>query len=311
MNEFELIDSLLKNLNFNRKEVIVKPGDDTSVIKLNNDFLFFTTDSLVEDVHFSFNWNIDKKVLFQSIGWKSIAVNVSDIYAMGGVPLTALVSLFIPHKFNYIGFLDILYEGMNRACKRYNLEISGGNISRTYDKFIVSVAMLGIKGRGIFTRNSAKENEYIYVQKYIGDSSAGLFLLKENKKEIPERFINSLLFPEPEPVPEGINVNSAIDISDGFIGDLMHILKQSGKGAEIYIEKIPASEELKEYFPDTYKDFVLYGGEDYKIIFTSQDLIDTPNTVRIGVITPHKTEILLVDKSIKIKIKQTQGFTHF
>ena len=299
MNEFDLITKLTSGIQYKDKNIIKGVGDDAAVIKFNNkEYLLFTTDSLVENVHFKTSWQIKKEKIYYFIGWKALTVNISDILAMGGTPPYSLVSLYLPKKFN-TSYIEQIYNGLNDASVKYKVELIGGNISRS-SKLIIGITLIGkVKKNNLLLRSTAKAGDYIYTEKNVGYSAEGLKALLKGQVKLTPKILSHL---KPEP---GINWNKlfkykitgAIDISDGFLADLNHILKQSKKGAEIFIDKIKNS------------DYFLYGGEDYKIIFTSPDNIKEENIIKIGRITENE-EIFLITKNSRIKIQNIKGFSH-
>jgi len=315
MNEFQLIKDLTKNFKkYQNKNIIKGIGDDTAVFQHSNKnkYLLYTTDSLVENIHFKINYPLNKKKLFSALGWKLLAINVSDIFSMQGRPLYALISLFIPKNF-VINQLHYIYYGLKKCANYYSVEIVGGNISKTNKNLILSLSLIGeVEKTKMSLREGAKNEDYIYIEKNIGCSKAGLELLKKGK--IKDKF---LIFSHLRPTPEYIwdklrnfKITSSIDISDGLIGDLNHILESSKKGAEIFISAIPVNKKLQTLFPDKYLDFILYGGEDYKMLFTSPDEIKVKNIYKIGKIIDTQN-IFLVRKNKKIIIQKKIAYSHF
>lgn len=313
MNEFQLIHYLTKQLNKKNKNIIKNIGDDAAVVSIKRDkCLLLTSDSLVENIHFK-NYKISKKRFWYTLGWKSLAVNISDIYAMGGDPAFALVSLHVPETIHHKS-LKIFYSGLNDCSCKYNVRIVGGNISKSNNDFIITVSLTGeVDKKHLLLRENAKAGDYIYVQKGVGLSCAGLFLLKQGYRKINNMLLSHLM-PCPlinwKNIQKKYKINSAIDISDGLIGDLNHILTSSKKGADIFIENFSVEEELRRNFPDKFLEFILYGGEDYKILFTSPDKIKEKNIILIGRIIK-KRGLTLVYKDKKIKLKNPKGFVHF
>lgn len=314
MDEFQLIRYLTNSLGKPGKDVVHGIGDDCAVLPYSSEkFLLFTTDSLVENIHFKLNWLQGRKKIFYFLGWKSIAVNVSDILAMAGTPTHALVSLHTPSRIN-TPELKILYQGIKDCARNYGLHIVGGNTARTSADLILSVSMLGLVDRsGLLLRSTARVNDRIYIQKGVGESSAGLYLLNNHYSDL-HPLILSHLKPEPDinwkKLRSRYTIHSAIDISDGLIGDLSHILQASDLGCELYPEKILASPSLKNLFPAQYLQHILHGGEDYKILFTSRDRIMEKEFVCIGRIIKEK-EMFLVRNRERTRIKNKSGFTHF
>ncbi len=303
MNEFELINYLTHNIKYNDKNILVGIGDDAAVIKYNQKkYLLYTTDSLVENIHFNLKWKINKKKLLYFIGWKAVASNVSDILAMGGIPKYILISLNIPEHLK-TQEIKIVYKGLMECANNYNISNIGGNITKS-EKFIISITLIGeVLKKNLLLRSSAFAGDYIYTEEGVGKSAKGFYKLINGAKKIDNDILYHL-----KPTPSikwnkllnKYKINSAIDISDGFIADLNHILEKSKKGAEIYIDNIP-SDEVENF---------LYGGEDYKIIFTSPDDIYEKGIIKIGKIIKNK-KIYLIKENKKIILKKIKGFRHF
>ncbi len=300
MDEFNLIKILTSKIKYKNKDIIVGVGDDSAVINFNKkEYLLYTTDSLVEDVHFKLSWNIEKTKLYYFLGWKAIAVNISDIFAMRGIPLYALVSLYIPKNFSE-NELKLIYKGVYAALKFYNAELIGGNVSGNRDKLIIGVTLTGkVNKKKLLLRSTAETGDYIYVEKGVGDSAEGLKLLMKKEFRLNKKILAHL-----KPTPtinwaefNNKKINSAIDISDGFLADLNHILQQSKKGAELFFEK------------DIFTKYFLYGGEDYKIIFASPDIINNRKILCVGKIINTK-KIYFIKNKKKHELKNIQGFKH-
>ncbi|MBU1078378.1 MAG: thiamine-phosphate kinase [Spirochaetes bacterium] len=316
MNEFQLISYLTEGLKKDRKNLIKGIGDDAAVLHCDDDKeVLWTTDSLVENIHFRLDYKISREKLWYYLGWKALAINVSDIYSMGGEPKAALVSLHIPRRI-LPRWLKIFYKGLNDCSRKYNVIIVGGNISSSLSDCVISVSMIGLVRKGdLLLRENAKAGDHIYVQKGLGRARAGLERLQNGCKKIDE-LVLSHLRPTPsfswKPVRKRYRINAVIDISDGFLNDLDHILKSSNKGALINISDLPGDADLERFFPKERLEFQLHGGEDYGVILTSPDLIKDKNLYPVGRIT-HKRGLLLdfKDKKVRISNKDLRGYNHF
>lgn len=315
MNEFQLIKYLTDWVNKNQEGVIKSIGDDTAVLEYNkNNFLIITTDSLIEGTHFKFSWKIPIKNILYSIGFKAVAINISDIYAMAGSPKYFLVSISAPKNFP-VNYLKMIYNGIKSASKYYNVELIGGNTTSNSKIFFIDVTMLGIVNKNnVLYRNNARTGDFIYINGELGNSRMGLELLNRNSNSFKNKFVKSFLLPHPfinwSEIFKIAKVNSAIDVSDGFVADLNHILNDSLKGAEIYLDYLPVDNELKKIKNKKWQDFALYGGEDYKIIFTSPDEIKLNNIYKIGKILNNR-KIYLVSDGEKKEVKNVKGYMHF
>jgi thiamine-monophosphate kinase len=244
-------------------------GDDAAVVGDQ----IITTDMLVEDVDFT------RAIPLRFIGRKSLAVNLSDIAAMGARPAHAVVAIGLPDWARER--VDELLVAMGEAAKHWRVEIVGGDFSRS-DKLVISVAMVGIIEPRPLLRGGAKAGDRIYVSRPIGGSAAGLALLQqgwsdEGKTFAQREFANSAIARQIDPEPEidlGLalakipEVTACIDISDGLSTDLHHLCDASHCGAEIERERIPIFPGLLESGLRA-QDAVLNGGEEYALLFTS------------------------------------------
>jgi thiamine-monophosphate kinase len=275
IGEFGFIESIKKECITTLKDIIKGIGDDCAVFgPYSGRVLLFTTDMLVEDIHF-----LKAKITPYQLGWKTIAVNLSDIAAMGGRPLFLLISLAIPAEMN-IELIQDFYKGMKDICEHYEVNILGGDTVASPDKLVISVSLIGdAKENEVLYRSGARPGDSIYVTGNIGDSSAGLKILKNEispPKSIASHFIK--LHNEPKPLIKTGRIIAAsrlasamIDLSDGLLSDLGHICKESGVGAMLFKKKIPISSELKllasrvKFNPI---DLAFSGGEDYLLLLT-------------------------------------------
>ena len=294
IGEFGLIDRIRRRFPLAKKPLLIGIGDDSAAVrpKKNMDILL-TTDLLIEDIHFDLNYTS-----FQQLGYKSLAVNISDIAAMGGIPRFLVVSLALPGGLD-IKDIDSLYKGIGVLAKKFGILLIGGDISASKRGIFISITLLGeIEHGAAVTRSGARPGDTIMVTGTLGDSSAGLEILgKGEEKDNGYKFlIKRHLLPIPR-VDEGRVLStgrlatSMIDISDGLISDLSHILKESGVGAELYPDKIPISTPLRSYSSGKKVSplkFALSGGEDYELLFTSskksaQKIISSPLLKKTGI----------------------------
>ncbi|RJP73828.1 MAG: thiamine-phosphate kinase [Candidatus Abyssobacteria bacterium SURF_17] len=273
--EFDLIKLLTDGLSYT-PQTIVGVGDDCAVYEISKGkYLLATCDMLIEDVHFT-----RKTASAFLIGCKAIACSLSDIAAMGGHPLFALISLGLPET-TPEEFATDLYVGIRSMCRDHQVALIGGDTVRSPDKVVIDVSMLGDCPKGKFIlRSGAKSGDAIVVTGYLGDSAAGLDLLNkkvsESDSERRSELVQAHLAPEPRCQPgiflaENFDVHAMIDVSDGLAGDLGHICEQSKLGARIHADKIPVSDTLKEFCRAARLDPLAYavtGGEDYELLFT-------------------------------------------
>jgi thiamine-monophosphate kinase len=320
----ELIAGLIKT-----KNVITSPfaqnliagiGDDAAVWKCSGAIQFTTTDCLTENIHFNTRYTG-----WEDLGYKSMAINLSDIAAMGGDPLYALISLSIPGSME-IENIESLYGGMIASANKYNVQIVGGNISAS-EAIIINVTVQGhSETRAFLSRSAAKPGDKIAITGYTGLSAAGLKLLKNGTVSDPETLktlTNAHLKPEPR-IAEGktlvkFGVKTAIDISDGLISDLRHICEASGVSAIISKDTVPIHPALAKFFPTECEQLALSGGEDYELLFTAdssvinklKEEIEIPVTIIGEIKEGPSTKITVVDKSGKEQAVSHTGWDHF
>jgi thiamine-monophosphate kinase len=270
--------------------------------------------------------DIDFKLAFTSgfyLGRKSLAVNLSDIAAMGGEPRFALLGLALSSKIDS-KWIDDFLAGFKSMCKDYEINLVGGDISRA-NKIFISVSVLGDSER-IIERKGARPGDLIFVTGYLGDASYGLRLLKKGIKLENREYLNFLkAFLDPTPQVElGKKLNSKklatsmIDISDGLSTDLFNICTASKVGAKIYQEKIPLSDELLSEpirTGDKYK-FALHGGEDFQLLFTvpssrKKEIDELPEKVTcIGYITKKDEGVKIINLRGKEVPLLKKGYEH-
>lgn len=275
MGEFELIRLLTDGLTYDSRTV-VGVGDDCTVYEIaKGRYLLATCDMLIEDVHFT-----RKTASAFLIGCKAIACSLSDIAAMGGRPLFALVSVGLPSS-TPTEFAQDLYVGIRSMCRDHGLTLAGGDTVRSPDKLVIDVFMTGeCPSAKYVLRSGAKAGDAIVVTGFLGDSAAGLDLLSgkaaEPDAERRSTLAEAHLAPEPRCeqgayLCENFDIRSMIDISDGLAGDLAHICESSRLGARIQAGSIPLSKALREFCRNAGRDplkYALGGGEDYELLFT-------------------------------------------
>lgn len=309
VGEFKLIEKIRMMIK-RGKGVVVGIGDDAAVLDFEGRKLLATCDMLVEGVHFI------PSIEPEDLGWKALAVSLSDISAMGGEPLFALLSLSLPPSLEE-EWLERFLKGWEEISEIFDVFLVGGNISEGREIAIDSI-VLGEVATPVL-RSEAREGDGIFVTGCLGDSAAGLYCLKRGITDYPA-LLKKHLRPLPR-VNEGErlgstkSIHSMIDISDGFIGDLARICEGSGKGAVIFAEKIPLSPDLLTFcqeFALPPLEFALFGGEDYELLFTadadfSQEL-GFP-IYRVGEIREGR-ELVLLEHGKEKRIEK-RGFEHF
>jgi thiamine-monophosphate kinase len=275
IGEFGLIDYLEKMVTeakVNRispDEPIIGMGDDAAAWRCDSSIQLATVDTMVENVHFS-----PGTTTWKELGWKSLAINLSDIAAMGGVPKYALIALALPGD-TQVEAVTRIYEGIIELAQRSIVAIVGGNISRA-PEISITITVLGASVNSkVLRRSTAVPGDVIAVTGYPGSAGAGREMLMQHlsfKSKAATYLREAFLHPIPR-ITEGqllVNqgITTAIDISDGIISDLRHICKASRVSARVDIGRLPVHETVRENFGDRAQELALTGGEDYELLFT-------------------------------------------
>ena len=284
LGEFGLIEHLTKNIELQNASSIVGVGDDAAVIDHFGKQTVITSDMLVEGVHFDLMYTPLKH-----LGYKSVIVNLSDIYAMNATPTQIILNIAISNRFS-IEALDEFYNGVYTACEKYGVDLIGGDTSSSQKGFIISVTAIGeVSPDKYVKRNTAKKGDLVCVSGDLGGAYIGLLFLEREKKiylenpniqpdlESESYVIGRLLKPEARKdiieffEKENITPTSMMDISDGLSSEILHISNQSDLGCVIYEERLPIAEEMKSAaykFQIDPTACALSGGEDYELLFT-------------------------------------------
>jgi len=295
-------------------------GDDAAAWQGGDYAQLATTDTLVQGTHFDLNLTT-----WRELGWKALAVNLSDIAAMGGIPEYALLSLSLPGDLEVEAVTDFL-QGVVELADRFQVAIAGGNLASA-PNVVITLTVIGCsKDNRILMRSAAAPGEQIAVTGFLGLSAAGLKMLREKinlDAETAAILRQAHLRPTPR-INEGQvllrqGVNAAIDISDGLIADLDHICQASKVAARINIDRLPVHPAVKASFPD-YRELALSGGEDYELLFAADKAImeklkltlDCPLSV-IGEITGEKlpSRVTVVDSKGNVVAVPKTGWEHF
>jgi thiamine-monophosphate kinase len=330
LGEFGLIDRIVKTAPSNAKRAPIGIGDDAAALLLSpSATLLATTDMLIEGVHFDL-----KTTDLYSLGWKAAAVNLSDIAAMGGVPRFCLTALGIPSSLT-VEQVDEFYRGLVNCIRKYGTVLVGGDTCRSRKGLIISVTVLGeAEKKHAITRSGARPGDLLYVTGTLGDSGAGLELLKsgsgvrgqgsgKTRNAVTRKLIDRHLRPVPR-IAQGRKlalsgvVSAMIDVSDGLSSDLGHLCAQSGVGAEIFADQVPLSRDLRSAKALTWLpiEYALSGGEDYELLFTvAPGKIKKLKAMRIaateiGIITRQRA-MWLIDERGQGKPLTATGYDHF
>jgi thiamine-monophosphate kinase len=284
LGEFGLIEHLTKNFEIQNASTILSVGDDAAVIDHFGKQTVISTDMLIEDIHFDLMYTPLKH-----LGYKSVIVNLSDIYAMNATPTHITMNIAFSNRFS-LEALDDFYEGVYAACEKYNVDLIGGDTSSSQKGFIISVTAIGeITENKIVKRSGAEKGDLLCVSGDVGSAFLGLTLLEREKKiyldnpqiqpdlENEQYIVGRLLKPEARKdiveffERENILPTSMMDVSDGLSSEILHICKQSNVGCKLYEEKIPVNEQARQFAYKLELDptaCALSGGEDYELLFT-------------------------------------------
>jgi thiamine-monophosphate kinase len=329
LGEFGLIKHLTQHIQLEQVSTIKGVGDDAAVIDNGNLQTLVSTDMLVEGVHFDLTY-----VPLRHLGYKSVVVNLSDIYAMNATPQQIVVSIAISNRFR-LEAIEELYAGMLMACKKYKVDLVGGDTTSSLSGLVISITAIGVaKKEEIVYRGGAKESNLLCVSGDLGGAYMGLQVLereksvfKENPKLQPDLEGKDYIL-ERQLKPEArkdiiellksmsVQPTAMIDVSDGLSSEILHICTESQVGVELYEEKIP----LDPLTYDTAREFnldptlcALSGGEDYELLFTVDigDYDKIKNSMDITIIG-HITNIskghLMVSKSGTVHELKAQGW---
>lgn len=332
IGEFGLIRELQQTVELQNASTILGIGDDAAVIEPTQKRMVISTDMLVEGVHFDLTF-----CPLRHLGYKAVAVNVSDIAAMNAVPTQIVVSLAVGSRYT-VEALKELYEGMRIACENYKVDLVGGDTTSSNAGLVINVTVLGEAApEDITLRSTAQENDLICVTGDLGAAFLGLQILEREKQafladpetqpelENKEYLIQRQLRPEArmdfiyELKEMGVKPTSMIDISDGLASELLHICSQSKKGAAIYQDKLPVDQQVL----DTAEEFkmdpvtcILNGGEDYELLFTVKlsdydKIKNHPDITIIGKILSQEEGLNLITPSGNAFPLKAQGWQHF
>ncbi|MGB5172712.1 thiamine-phosphate kinase [Eudoraea sp.] len=332
LGEFGLIDKLTNKFKAKNTETIKAIGDDAAVLDFQDNKCVVSTDLLIEGVHFNLSY-----MPLKHLGYKAVVVNLSDIYAMNAMATQITVSIAVSNRFP-LEALEELYEGINLACKLYNVDLVGGDTSTSQTGLIISVTAIGkVKEENLAYRDGAKENDLLVVSGDLGAAYMGLQVLerenevfKVNPKNQPDLSPYSYII-ERQLKPEArkdivdllaeleVHPTSMIDISDGLSSEILHLCEKSEVGCNLYEEKIPLDPTVISVCEEFNLDSTLValsGGEDYELLFTISQkefpkIKGNPNLTVVGHITAKSEGAHLVSRNnSKIPIT-AQGWNPF
>ncbi|HWY12937.1 MAG TPA: thiamine-phosphate kinase [Bacteroidia bacterium] len=331
LGEFGLIKHLTEHIEIKNPSTLKGVGDDAAVINYTDGgkVTLVSTDMLIEGVHFDLTY-----VPLKHLGYKSVIVNLSDIYAMNGNPKQITVALAISNRFS-LESVEELYAGMLMACNKYGVDLIGGDTTSSLSGLVISITVLGEAEKNkVVYRSGAKEKDLLCVSGDLGGAYMGLQVLereravfKENPKIQPDLegkdyILERQLKPEARQdiiklfAALNLQPTSMIDISDGLASEIMHLCDQSNVGCELYEEKIPMDPQMF----DTAKEFgldptvcTLSGGEDYELLFTInqsdyEKVKNLPDFTIIGHMTKKESGTNLISRSGTSHPLKAQGW---
>lgn len=323
LGEFGLIDRINGTVTLRNQNSLKGIGDDAAVIDLNDKFGLLSTDLLIEGIHFDLSY-----APLKHLGYKAIAVNVSDIAAMNGTPKQVTVSLGLSSRFG-LEAIDELYEGINLACEAYNVDLVGGDTSGSRSGLVISVSVFGeVEKDKIVYRTGSGENDIVCVTGDLGAAYMGLQVLEREKQEflanpnmqpqIEDKsfIVGKQLKPEArmdiihELAEQGIIPTSMIDISDGLASEILHLSKQSGNGFTVFFENIPIENMTLETTTELNISpivAVINGGEDYELLMTIKQsdfekIKGMPDITPIGFVNNEKQNWLVLNSGERTQI---------
>ncbi|MBL7857665.1 MAG: thiamine-phosphate kinase [Cyclobacteriaceae bacterium] len=332
LGEFGLIDHISKPFHPVNASTIKAIGDDAAVLDAGEAFVLLSTDMLVEGIHFDLSYTP-----IQHLGYKAVAVNVSDIAAMNGKAEQITVSLALSNRFS-LEAVDALYQGIKSACDNYKVDLVGGDTTSSVSGLIISISVLGrIAKDKVAYRSGARSADIICVTGDLGAAFMGLQVLAREKEvfltnpemqpglEPYEYLVSRQLKPEARTEiifdleEAGVMPTAMIDVSDGLASELFHLCKQSGVGVRIFEDKIPIDQLTFETAVEFKLDPItcaLNGGEDYELLFTVKQedherIKKHPDIHMIGYVHERKDEKIMITKQGNVVALKAQGWDHF
>lgn len=332
LGEFGLIEHLTRNNETVQAGTLLSVGDDAAVIDQFGKQSVVTTDLLLEGVHFDLMYTP-----LRHLGYKAVAVNLSDIYAMNATPTHITLGIGISNRFS-VEALEEFYDGVYAACERYQIDLIGGDTTTSQKGFVISITAIGeVTNNAFVTRSGAGKGDLICVSGNLGAAYTGLQVLEREKQVFlgtqgvqpqlqgKEYILQRILKPEPRAdivswlQEQDIHPTSMIDVSDGLSSELIHLCKQSHKGCVIHEDKIPMHTQMQETALEMNLDptmCALNGGEDYELLFTVKQedyekITQSEQISVIGYMTEPSEGLHLITKSGNKHALKAQGWNAF
>jgi thiamine-monophosphate kinase len=327
IGEFGLIERIRGRKTTYDDDVVIGIGDDCAILRRGPVLEVLTTDCLVKGTHYQDDW-----LSMKDVGWKALAVNVSDVAAVGGTPKHALVTLFLPEG-TTTADIDDLYDGLEECGAKTGVSIVGGDIVKICGPFAVSVTLSGTCERDeVVLRSGARPGDIIVVTGTLGEASLGLRCLKESVLcvegsslcDTVKKFKRPVArLSESKQIVRELRPSSMIDISDGLLSDMWHVLEASKVGAVLDADSIPVAEGVVEFFEGNREEalsWAVAGGEEYELVFTMAGRHEAKlsglsealgvGLTRIGKIVPKSSGVKLAGPDGERDLKPG-GFDHF
>jgi len=332
LGEFGLIRRIQETIKLENNSTVVGIGDDAAVLEPGEKQIVVSTDMLVEGVHFDLTF-----CPLRHLGYKAVAVNVSDIAAMNALPTQITVSLAISARYT-VEAIEELYDGIRVACENYKVDLVGGDTTSSKSGLVISVTAIGevAKGEAVL-RSTAQPNDLICVTGDLGAAYLGLQVLEREKQvfldnpdmqpdlQEKEYLVQRQLKPEArmdfiyELKELEVKPTAMIDISDGLASEILHLCNQSKTGAALYQDKLPADQQVLNTAEEFKLDpvmCILNGGEDYELLFTVKladfdKIRNHPDITIIGKMTEATEGVRLITPSGNSFPIKAQGWTHF
>lgn len=332
LGEFGLIDRLTNDMVIQNENTVRGVGDDAAVINCGDDYLVLTSDMLVENIHFDLTYTP-----LNLVGYKSVVVNLSDVYAMNAIPQQITVSLAFSNRFS-VEALEDLYQGIKKACLDYGVDLVGGDTNSSLKGLYISITAVGrVPKTRVTYRNTAQVNDAICVTGNLGAAYLGLQLLEREKQvylanpqmqptfDDQTELVRKTLYPSARKdiieqlAKLDIVPTAMMDISDGLSSELLHISKQSNVGTMIYEEQIPITEQTYNQAVEFEIDplnVALSGGDEYELLFTVHpddldNVLSIPDVHHIGNIKPKSSGNNITTKGGNVHEIQALGWQHF
>ena len=332
LGEFGLIDRIRQKFSLTNSSSVLGIGDDAAVIDAGESYTLVSTDMLLEGIHFDLSFTP-----LEHLGYKAVAVNVSDIAAMNGVPRQITVSLGLSNRFS-VEAVDALYQGVAYACQDYGVDLVGGDTTASPSGLLISVTALGdVDPERLVRRRGAEPGNILCVSGDLGGAYAGLQVLEREKVafiENPEMqpqldaydyVVQRQLKPKARTDivhdlnERGVVPTAMIDVSDGLASEVLHLCRQSAVGMQVYEDKLPldaSTIQTASEFQLSAVTFALNGGEDYELLFTVRQpdyekLKDHPDIHTIGYVQAAEKGANVVTQNDQLVPIQAQGWQHF